>query len=188
MMGTIKLHGNLAIRFTSELIVSVNSVVEALEALKANFIDFDLYLLDAARHSLFFRVIVNGQVLQDWQLRSPLPDDCLISIVPVARGEGGNAVRIIAGVALLGLGIGGVGFLGIQASTFAITGTALLLSAFHGRQKSPADSAREGKRSLIFGGPTTTTQAGGRVPIIYGVMLSGWVLISSKIVTTYQAA
>ena len=187
-MQTIKLHGNLATRFTAEITLAVGSVLEAIEALKANFRDFDLYLFDAARHSLFYRVIVNGQILQDWQLRSPLPADCTISIVPVARGEGGNAFRIITGVALLGLGIGGIGFLGIQASTLAITGTALLLSAFHGRQKSPKDTEREGRKSLIFGGPQTTTQAGGRVPVAYGIVLVGWMLISSKISTTYQPA
>lgn len=182
-MQTIKLHGSLAAKFTEEMRLCVWSVHEAIAALKANFAGFELHLLDAARHGLVYRVIVDGHILEDWQLRSPLPENCIISIIPIVRGEGGNAVRIIAGVALLGLGIGGVGFLGIQASTFAITGAALLLSAFHGRQKTK-DS--ETKRSLIFSGPTTTTQAGGRVPIAYGKILAGWMLISSKIVTSYQ--
>jgi predicted phage tail protein len=187
-MQTIKLHGNLATQFVQEIRLAVSSVLEVIEALKANFTGFDLYLFDAARHDLSYRVIVNGNVLEAWQLRSPLPQNCVISIVPIVKGAGGNATRIIAGVALLGLGIGGVGFLGIQASTFAITGTALLLSTLHGRQKSPKDSEREGKKSLIFGGPQTTTQAGGRVPVAYGRILAGWMLISSKITTTYQPA
>jgi predicted phage tail protein len=183
-MQTIKLHGSLAAKFTGEMRLCVWSVHEAIAALKANFPGFEMHLLDAARHNLVYRVIVDGHILEDWQLRSPLPKNCIISIIPIVRGEGDNAVRIIAGVALLGLGIGGIGFLGIQASTFAITGAALLLSAFHGRQKKPSDS--ENKRSLIFSGPTTTTQAGGRVPIAYGKILVGWMLVSSKIVTSYQ--
>lgn len=185
-MQTIKLHGNLAVQFIAEIRLAVSSVLDAIDALKANYPGLDLYLFDAARRNAGYRVILNGRILQDWQLRSPLPDGCIISIVPVARGAGGNAFRIIAGVALLGLGIAGVGFLGIQASTLAITGTALLLSAFHGRQKSPKDSEREGKRSLIFSGPQTTTQAGGRVPVAYGRILVGWMLVSSKITTVYN--
>jgi predicted phage tail protein len=187
---TIKLGGNLGTQFIQEIQFAVGSVGEAIQALKANFSGFIDYLSDAAKLGLNYRIVVDGQILEDWHLQSPLPDGCTLAIVPIARGAGGNALRIITGVTLLGLGLGGVGigFLGIKASTLAITGAALLLSAFQGRQKAPKDDERNGKRSLIFGGPQTTTQEGGRVPIAYGIILVGWMLISSKISTVYQPA
>lgn len=187
-MITIKLSGNLAQLFTRELRVAVGTIGEAIRALKANFADFETYLIDAAKQGLAYRIIVNGQIIEDWLMNSALPADAIVEIVPIPRGAGGNTLRVIAGVTLLGLGIGGVGigFLGIKASTLAITGAALLLSAFQGRQKSPLDDERNGKRSLVFSGPQTTTQEGGRVPVAYGKILVGWMLISSKITTVYQ--
>lgn len=186
-MITIKLFGNLAALFTSEVRVCVSSVAEAIASLKANFQGFGTYLLDAARSGLHYRICVDGQELDSWLLTAPLPDGCTITIAPIPRGAG-NTFRIIAGVALLGLGVAGVGFLGLSSSTLIITGAALLLGTLRGRVKSPKDSEREGKRSLIFGGPQTTNQEGGRVPIAYGIILVGWMLISSKIRSSYQPA
>jgi predicted phage tail protein len=76
-----------------------------------------------------------------------------------------------------------VGFLSFTPTTFIITGAALLLSAFHGRQKAPGDD--KNKRSLIFGGSQTTNREGGRVPIIYGIPFVGGMIVSASIKTTY---
>ena len=179
-MITILLHGQLAFKFIPKFKAVVGSVQEAIEALKANFDGFQTYLLDAARYGLHYRICVNGQELEEWMLKSPLPDGATISIAPVPKGAG-NTFRIIAGVALIGLGIAGVAFLGFTSSTLVITGIALLLGGLRGQVKAPTKD----KPSLMFNGPQTTNQEGGRVQIAYGIILVGWILVSAKIRTAY---
>jgi predicted phage tail protein len=181
----IKLFGSLAELFAPEVDCKVQSIGEAIAALRANFRDFERYLIEAAQSGLHYRVCVNGYEVSEQMINAPIPINCEITIAPIPKGAG-NTFRIIAGVALLGLGIAGVGFLGMTSTTLAITGAALLLGALRGKVKSPKDSERDGRRSLIFGGPSTTISEGGRVPIAYGIILVGWVLISQKTQTSFQ--
>jgi predicted phage tail protein len=46
----------------------------------------------------------------------------------------------------------------------------------------------EEKSSETFGGIQSNTQEGGRVPIIYGIMISGFYVISAKISSAYIPA
>lgn len=164
--------------------VAVSSVAEAIAALRANFPGFAAYLYEAAYRGVNYQIKVGYQEIDDTQLFSPICKSVKsIRIIPVIAGAG-TVGRIVGGVALLGLGLTGVGFLGISATTLALTGGAMLLggiSSLFGRQSSP--DAKETKKSLNFGSPSTTVKEGGRVPIIYGVVIAGMYLVSAKIVT-----
>ena len=186
-MITVKLRGNLGQLFCQEIQLAVGSVSEAISALKANFADFWSYLIDAAKNGVNYRIMVDDQILDSFLLTAPLPEDAVIKIVPIPKGAG-TTFRVIAGIALLGLGIAGVGFLAFTPSTLIITGAALLLGALRGKVKSPGDDEKDNKRSQIFGGPQTMTQEGGRVQIAYGIILCGWMLVSQRIRTSYQPA
>lgn len=185
-MITIYLQGELADYFTSQITVAVSSVAEAIAAIKANFRNFSNYLFEAANRGVNYRIQVGYDEIEEEQLKCPISKKVRsIRIMPVVAGAG-TVGRIIAGVALLGLGLAGVGFLGISSTTLALTGGALLLggiSSLFGRQESP--DAKEDKKSLVFGGTNTTVKEGGRVPIIYGVVLVGMYVISAKITSTY---
>lgn len=184
-MITIYLQGELADYFTPQITVAVSSVAEAVAALKANFRDFANYLFEAANRGVSYQIRVGYQEIEEQYLKCPISKKVQsIRITPVIAGAG-TIGRIIAGVALLGLGLAGVGFLGISSTTLAITGGALLLggiSSLFGRQNS---DAKEDKKSLVFGGTSTTVKEGGRVPIIYGVALVGMYVVSAKITTSY---
>ena len=183
-MITVTLCGELADIFIETIEVAVCSVAEAIAALRANFPLFATYLYEAAQRGVGYQVKVGYQEIDETQLLNPISDRVLsIRIIPVIAGAG-TVGRIIGGVALLGLGLTGVGFLGISATTLALTGGAMLLggiSSLFGRQESP--DAKESKKSLTFGGPSTTVKEGGRVPIIYGVVVAGLYVVSAKIVT-----
>ncbi|MBW4478649.1 MAG: hypothetical protein KME54_17755 [Tolypothrix brevis GSE-NOS-MK-07-07A] len=183
-MITVTLCGELADIFIDTITVDVNSVAEAVASLRANFPRFATYLYEAAHRGVNYQIKVGYQEIDDTQLCSPIsPQVRSIRIIPVIAGAG-TVGRIIGGVALIGLGLTGVGFLGISATTLILTGGAMLLggiSSLFGRQSSP--DAKESKKSLGFGNPSTTTKEGGRVPIIYGVVVVGMYLVSAKIVT-----
>jgi predicted phage tail protein len=188
-MITIYLQGELADYFTSQITVAVSSVAEAVAALRANFKDFANYLFEAANRGVSYQIQVGYQEIEEQHLKCPISKKVQsIRIMPVIAGAGA-AGKIIAGVALIAAGFltGGAGFLGLSSATLFLTGGALLLggiSSLFGRQESP--DAREDKKSLVFGGTSTTVKEGGRVPIIYGVALVGMYIISAKITTSYQ--
>jgi len=188
-MITIYLQGELADYFTSQITVAVSSVAEAIAALKANFKDFANYLFEAAHRGVNYQIKVGYQEIGEEHLKCPIAKKVQsIRIMPVIAGAGAVG-KIVAGVALIGAGFltGGVGFLGLSSASLFLTGGALLLggiSSLFGRQESP--DAREDKKSLVFGGTSTTVKEGGRVPIIYGVALVGMYIISAKITTSYQ--
>jgi predicted phage tail protein len=189
-MITIHLQGELADYFTPQITVDVSSVAEAIAALKANFKNFANYLFEAANRGVNYQIRVGYQEIGEEYLKCPIARKVQsIRIMPVIAGAG-TAGKIIAGAALIGLGFatGGTAFLGMfSANTLFLTGGALLLggiSSLFSRQVSP--DSREDKKSLVFGGTSTTVKEGGRVPIVYGVALVGMYLVSAKITTSYQ--
>lgn len=189
-MITIYLQGELADYFTSQITVAVSSVAEAIAALKANFKDFANYLFEAAHRGVNYQIKVGYQEIGEEHLKCPISKKVQsIRIMPVIAGAGATG-RIIAGVALIGLAVaasfGVVGLLGVAPLTVGLAGGALLfqgISALFSRQDSPD---KDDKKSLVFGGTSTTVKEGGRVPIIYGVALVGMYVVSAKITTSYQ--
>lgn len=188
-MITIYLQGELADYSTPQITVAVSSVAEAIAALKANFKDFANYLFEASNRGVNYQIRVGYQEIGEEHLKCPIAKKVQsIRIMPVIAGAGAVG-KIIAGVALIGAGFltGGVGFLGLSSTSLFVTGGALLLqgiSALFSRQPSP--DSKDDKKSLVFGGTSSTTvKEGGRVPIIYGVALVGMYIISAKITTSY---
>lgn len=177
-MITVQLCRHLAQFFPEEIKVSVKTPKEALAALFANFEGFSDYLHTAAEAGVAYEFFFDGQPIGLAQLSSVLPQEGVLSIRPVPSGSG-QTFKIIAGVALLGLGIAGVGFLAFTPTTFMITGAALLLSAFRG-QKKPVDI-----KSHMFGGNESSMVEGGRMAVAYGIIMTAGMIISAKIKTTY---
>lgn len=182
-MLKIKLLNHLGKLFSPSVTVNVSTVTEALNSLCSNFEGFRDYLETTTKAGVGYQFFLNGSAIELWQMGAMLPSNDSVLVISPVVGGAGNTFRIIAGVALLGLGIAGIGFLSFTPTTFIITGTALLLSAFHGRQKAPGDE--KNRRSLIFGGSQTTNREGGRVPIIYGIPFVGGLIISAAIKTSY---
>lgn len=185
-MITVRFLGYMANLFGAHQSIDVRSIDELFKAMRVNYPDFALYLSEAAARGINYQIMVNGAHIPINGLNCMLPAGAIVSIVAMPSGAGGRGFRIIAGIALLGLGLAGVGFLGIKASTVAITGAALLFGALRGQQKAPKDDKTG--QSNMFGGPVTTNQEGGRIPLIYGDHLAGWMIMSQKITSVYRAS
>lgn len=178
-MILIQLCRHLAQFFPPELRVSITTAKEGLSALCANFEGFSDYLHVAAEAGVAYEFCFDGIPIDISQLSAVLPQEGVLSMRPVVQGSG-QGFKVIAGVALLGLGLAGASFLAFTPTTFMITGAALLLSAFRGQKKPPV-----AVKSNMFGGNESTTTEGGRIPVAYGIILTAGIIISARIKSTF---
>jgi predicted phage tail protein len=160
-----------------EFDAAVRSVAEAVACLRANF---DRWT--AIVPTLCFRVTVGYEEAGEGDLHKPIASRVKImrfSIVPSGSGQVG---KIILGVALIGLAfMGGVPFLGMSGMTAGLLGGALLVGALFGQQKDPTGQEKDGRKSNVFSRPQQTITEGGRMPIVYGLHLCGWVIASAQV-------
>lgn len=198
-MRNVILHGHLAEKFGPSFRLAVATAGEALRALNVNFPgQFVEALMEGS-----YRVVrgedfdLELEVINEFNLG--MAD---LHIVPVIAGsasgnKGGSAVKTIIGVALVGVaifasggtlaaplaGMGATAFGGVTWGTIALFGVAMALSGIAGMltpkdaNKPKTDSQKQD--SFSFSGPVNVTGAGGAVPLIYGHVITGSVVISA---------
>ena len=192
-MRTIILYGELAKRFGKTHRFAVKNAAEAIRALKANFKGFDKYMCNAHQDNVGFKIFVGGTRVKDYpETYNPTGQNDIIRIVPVLVGSGGNgwvnvligAVLIVAGVFVSGASFGAASPLGtamISAGIgLAIGGVAQLISP---PPKTPGTPGADQKQSAIFTGPVNVSAQGAAVPLGYGRMIVGSVVVSAGIET-----
>jgi predicted phage tail protein len=173
---------------------AVSSAAEAVRFLLANFPHLEPEL--AQGH---YRISVGAYDLSEEELGHPTGQQ-EIKIIPVVAGAGATG-RIIAGVALIALAsvvtfgtLGGVFAAGaINSAVFGI-GVSLVLGGV-AQLLTPvptlptgADSNQDPRKSYSFSGIQQTSRAGVPVPICYGEVLTGSVVISAGIETVQSIA
>lgn len=193
MLRKIKLYGRLA-KFIGHRVLEADiaTAAEAVRFLVANFPHVERHMQDQ-----YYKVLVGKDQIAAEELHYPSGQQ-EIRIVPVVGGAGATA-RIIAGVALIALafipGIGtatsaavaagakagltavGTALFGIGAS-LALGGIAQLLTPV---PKIDTKEQSDPRRSYSFSGLQNTSRAGVPVPVIFGEMLVGSVVISASI-------
>lgn len=190
-MNTIRLYGALGKEFGTRHRFDIASTNEAIEALAANFPRF----LAAIRHG-FYRVIVgkttrNGVELDEAMLPGFKLGQQALHIVPVAKGrKRGGLGKIVAGIALIGLSMmtgGAVGALMATGFAGGTVGTMVgsvgmgMMVAGVSSMLAPEIDGTEHKQSFTMTGPQSTAREGGIVPIAYGTVWTGGVLINGAI-------
>ena len=137
------------------------------------------------------------------QLHYPMAADDVVKIIPVVSGAGGRGLgQILLGAALIGVAIvsGGTGLsLGAasQGGVIGFTGTSALASAAGNiglaltlggiaQMITPVpqqpEAPGEGQGGFVFSGLQNTSQEGIPVPVVYGEMIVGSVVLSTKLV------
>jgi predicted phage tail protein len=138
--------------------------------------------LEAHMNDQHYRVSIGTYDLTAEELHDPA-GAAPISFVPVVAGAGAVG-RIIAGIALVAIGlfVPGIGALGVQilvgvGASLVLGGVAQLLTP------TPTTSKDEGdpRKSFSFSGIQNTNRAGVPVPVVYGETLVGSVVISAGI-------
>jgi len=200
MLRKIKLYGNLA-EFCggqNEFEAVANTPAEAIRFLAVNFKGLDKHM-----SKQFYQVKLANTPLDYEEILYPAGYD-EIKIIPVVGGSG-NIGKILAGIALIGLGFAFAGgFSG--AMTFgeflkapllvdgAISwpalagklGIVLVLSGIAGLlTPTPEvdDSEGDPRNSFSFSGIQNTARAGTAIPVIYGDVITGSIPVSARVVT-----
>ena len=188
MLRKIKLYGALA-KFIGQRVLEadVATAAEAVRFLLANWPELEAHMND--QH---YRVSVGTYDLDLEELHHPA-GAAPISFVPVVSGAGAVA-RIIAGIALVAIGlfVPGIGALGVQilvgvGASLVLGGVAQLLTPTP-RVAQGADTQDDPRKSYSFSGIQNTSRQGVPVPIVYGETVVGSVVISAGIDTVQVVA
>lgn len=190
-MRKVKLHGKLA-EFIGhkEIDVNVSTVGQAVSFLIHNFPNLEQYMSPK-----YYQVKVGNYFINENEILYPIGQED-IHFIPVISGAGRGLGQILLGAALIGFAFaGGAGVFGAafgkNLGLFAFTkkiGFALLLGGvsqllFPVEQPKDFKSEEDPKVSFNFSGVQNTSRAGTPVPIVYGEIFTGSVVISAAIDT-----
>ena len=200
MLKKVKLHGELADFIGhSELEAVVNSTAEAMRFLLTNFPKLEGHMMDR-----YYKVLIDNNEIGEEEISYPT-GKADINIVPVITGAGGNFGKIMLGALLIGGafmtgGVTGAAFFkgaGVAGSfaeaTYltkaAITiGGALVLQGvsemlFPLPNFEKYNNEEDPRVSFSFSGVQNTSRAGTSIPLCYGEIVTGSVVISAGIDT-----
>ena len=186
MLRKVKLYGKLA-EFVGhkEFEVQVDNVAKAVSFLIHNFPGLEEHMSPQ-----YYQVKVGNYDIDKDEIDYPVGRED-IHFIPVIAGAGG-ARRVLLGAALIGVSLAtgggfaaltGAGLKGFSAIGFnigvglAIQGVGELL--FPLPESQDFNSEQDPQLSFSFGGVQNTSRAGTSVPIVYGEIVTGSVVISA---------
>ena len=199
MLRKLKLYGELA-EFVGhkEFEIQVDSLGKAVSFLVNNFPQIEKYM-----NPQYYQVKVGNYAVDQEEIHHPIGQED-IHIVPVISGAGRGLGKILLGAAL----IAGAffmpiavpyaplsfslktGFVGgsLLAKSMVYLGSALVLSGasdmlFPVQKPKEFKSEQAPQLSFSFSGTQNTSRAGTPVPIVYGEIITGSVVISGAVDT-----
>ena len=195
MLRKIKLYGDLA-DFVGhkEFDVQVDSLAKAVSFLLHNFPHIEGYM-----NPKYYQVKVGNYEIDESELTYPIGQED-IHFIPVIVGAGGGTRRLLLGAALIGVGVlsggatftasgfTGTGFLGGTTAVLGNVGIGLAIAGvsemlFPLPKPKEFTSEQDPKLSFNFSGTQQTSRAGTPVPIVYGEIFTGSVVISAAVDT-----
>ena len=200
MLRKLKLYGELA-QFIGhkEFEIQVDSLGKAVSFLVNNFPQVEKYM-----NPKYYQVKVGNYAVDEEEIHHPIGQED-IHIVPVIAGAGGGTGKILLGAALIGgaflftpLSMGSFFSPIVAPGSFAAAlpmtkaavalGGALILSGvsdmlFPVPKPKEFKSEQDPQLSFSFSGTQNTSRAGTPVPIVYGEIVTGSVVISGAIDT-----
>ncbi len=199
-MRNIIFHGELAefIGYKS-LEAKVSTVAETMRFLICNFPQVEAHMAQR-----YYKIVLQNNEIDESELHYPMGSSD-INIVPVISGAGGNFGKIFLGAALIGASFlfPGAGLFGTTSVFGAAAGTGIgttigtalsavgavmVLQGVSGMLfplPEEPDFSNEGdpRISFNFSGTQNTSRAGTPVPIVYGEIFTGSVVISAAVDT-----
>ncbi len=200
MLRKIKLYGELA-EFVGhkEFEVQVDSLQKAVSFLVNNFAGIEKYM-----NPRYYQVKVGDYAVDETEILHPIGQED-IHFVPVITGAGRGFGKILLGAALIGIAFlmpvasgglslgagikaGSLAKVGFMTKMVAGVGASLVLSGVSDMlfplPDVPAfEDTQDPRLSFSFGGTQQTGRAGTPVPLVYGEIFTGSVVISGSIDT-----
>lgn len=184
-MRAIRLYGALS-KFLGKRVfrAEVATAAEAVRCLLVNFPQLEAHMID--KH---YKVQVGSEDTAYEELHNPSSQKEDIKIIPVIAGAGA-AGKILAGVALVALSFvaPGVGLAFLQPVLFGVGlslasgGVAQLLTPVPKTPTGP-ESEKDARQSYGFSGIQNVSRQGVSLPVVYGEMYVGSVVVSAGINT-----
>ena len=202
MLRKIKLYGELA-EFVGhkEFEVKADTLASAVSFLINNFAGIEKYMSPK-----YYQVKVGNYAVDESEINYPIGKQD-IHFVPAISGAGRGFGKILLGAALIGLAIAapgagfsfgskGIGFVASGSAAVAspfmaavgnlgialvLTGVSEMLTPLPKRQE--FNSEEDPRLSFSFGGTQQTGRAGTPVPLVFGEIFTGSVVISGSVDT-----
>lgn len=187
-MRTIRLYGALS-KYASAVELEVSTASEAVRALCANFPGIMKDFNEGAWRLVLGKSPKSGMDLDEENLTAFKLGRGDLHILPIVAGakNSGGAIKLILGATLIAVSFGFASALatpimgitgaatwgsaiGMAGASMAIAGASLLLA--------PESKSKEEERSFTFSGPQGSVRQGVGVPIVYGELIVGSVMIS----------
>jgi len=201
MLRKLKLYGELA-KFVGhkEFEIQVDSLAKAVSFLVNNFPQVEKYM-----NPKYYQVKVGNYAVNEEEIHHPIGQED-IHIVPVISGAGGGLGKTLLGAALIagaffmpvaaggaslmkGLTVAGE-FAKVGMLTKAMAGVGVMLTIsgvsemlFPLPKPQEFKSEQDPQLSFSFSGTQNTSRAGTPVPIVYGEIVTGSVVISGAVDT-----
>jgi len=177
---TVRFYGPLAkvLGRRSFSAIGLNSASEVMRCLLSNFPQIGSHM--RGRH---YRVVMNGRAISKDELNDPVGDNHEIHIIPAICGAGGGGplTSILAGVALIGAGLlfpFASSFLTPLGIGLVLQGVAELISPTPNVEPKSTDPSNQ---SYNFSNIQQTSREGVPVPLVYGEIVTGSVVLSVNI-------
>ncbi len=200
MFRKLKLYGELA-EFVGhkEFEIKVDSLAKAVSFLVNNFPQVEKYM-----NPQYYQVKVGNYAVDKDEIHHPIGQED-IHIVPVISGAGRGFGKVLLGAALIagaffvpvaagniglaaGIKAGSLAKVGFLSKTMLLVGANLALTGvsemlFPMPKPKEFKSEQDPQLSFSFSGTQNTSRAGTPVPIVYGEIVTGSVVISGAIDT-----
>ena len=181
MLRKIKLYGELA-KFVGhkEFEVKADTLAHAISFLINNFPGIEQHM-----NNRYYKLKVGDYELDKTELGDPIGQQD-IHLIPVITGAGRGLGKILLGAVLIGFATASgafsfAAFAGNIGIALVLTGVSEMLTPL---PKKPDFSSEEDPRlSFSFNGLQNTSRAGTPVPIVYGEIFTGSVVISASVDT-----
>lgn len=138
----------------------------------------------SANHT--FAISINGEIDQNIQIEdlsvllTSQVSDVYLQAIPVGSG---NVGKVILGVGILALGLTGVGLLGLSATTTGLLGASLVFNSIFKHPKT--DNKKEAdKQSFNHNGVINSVGGGQALPLLFGRMNIGSIVVSEQVIPT----
>ena len=175
-LKTIRVYGDLAKLLKQRTFrAAVRSPQDAIKFLLANFPEVESYILPR-----FFHIRVGEREISEDDLEAPTGVFEEIRIIPAICGAGGGVGQIITGVAL----IAGSFLVPFAAPVLLPLGIGLTLTGiatFLTPTPSDRPESTDPSDSYNFNGLQQTSREGIPVPVVYGEIFTGSVVLSVKV-------
>lgn len=187
-MREIILHGSLGAHFGERFSLDVRDPAEAVRALGIQLPGFR-EAIEADNWHVIRGPLEDGDSLDEGGLTVSLGNQNEIHILPAIEGAGDGAGKVIGGIALVGAAMfipGGAALAGIALQP-AVAGLGISM-ALGGVSQMLAPTPQSGyeerespdqRPSFLFDGPVNTSTQGLPVPVVYGRIKTGSVVVSA---------